>query len=262
MTVLQSFRNNLLIRSLNYAYRSLVPLPLSAVEIETTTVCNRKCEYCPNYTVGRPAAYMQEQTFYKIIDSLKKQNFSGRISPHFYGEPLMDKRLETLIAYVRANLPAAFIKLFTNGELLTTQRYLALKQAGVDMFRVSQHTERPSDTVTRTLSEIKEHHPKLYSVEYVDYFNDRALKLNRGGLVKAEPRKMYSCSWVDQLTFDYRGNAVLCCNDYNSSLVFGNIHEKDIQEIWHDRKYRKMRNLVANGFWPYEICRICSGQNT
>lgn len=246
-------------RKVHYLFRNLFPAPLRAVEIETTTICNRKCHYCPNYTVGRPPRLMEEKTFFKIIDSLKRHNFTGRISPHFYGEPLTDSRLESFLQYVHVNLPKAAIKLFTNGELLTVARYLALKKAGVSMFRISQHTECPSDTVKHTLAYIKEHHPDLFTVEHINYFSDHSMKLNRGGLVAITPVRMRYCTYVDQLTFDYLGNAVLCCNDYHSSHIFGNINDKDTHQIWNDKEYIKARSLIANGFWPYEICKICAG---
>lgn len=36
---------------------------LTAVEIETISICNRKCHYCPNYTVGRLEKIMDENFF-------------------------------------------------------------------------------------------------------------------------------------------------------------------------------------------------------
>ncbi len=260
MNILSQIRSNWVLRKVNYFFRSVVPLPLTAVEIETTTICNRKCSYCPNYTVGRPPRLMEENTFYKIIDSLKKYNFQGRISPHFYGEPLTDSRLEMFIRYAHTNLPKATIKLFTNGDLLTVERYLALKQAGVSVFRISQHSKDPSALIMNTLSVIKQNHPDLYTVEYLDYFNDHSRKLNRGGLVDVRAGTRHYCVYIDQLTFDYRGDAILCCNDYNASIVFGNIHDKDTNALWHDKRYLKARNMIYNGFWPYEICRICAEQ--
>jgi 8-amino-3,8-dideoxy-alpha-D-manno-octulosonate transaminase len=247
-------------RKLNYAFRSIIPAPLQDVEIETTTICNRKCNYCPNYTVGRPSERMDEKTFYRIIDSLKKYGFKGRVSPHFYGEPLTDNRLASFIHYVHTNLPSAFIKLYTNGELLTVERYLELKRAGVNMFRISQHTEHPSKTVSDTISYVRENHPELFSVSYADRFNNHFSKLNRGGLVDVITETKHTCCYVYQMTFDYLGNAVLCCNDYNSSVVFGNIKDKDTHEIWHDKTYVKIRNMIGNGFWPYDICKVCAGQ--
>ena len=101
-----------------------------AVEIETTTVCNRTCSYCPNSAIKRPAGNMDEALFRSIIDSLKEMDFSGRVSPHFYGEPLVDRRILKFIAYTREKLPKAFIKLFTNGDLLTYDLFLKLLESG------------------------------------------------------------------------------------------------------------------------------------
>jgi hypothetical protein len=259
LNVLRKIKKSQALRGMQYFFRRLTPPPPHVVEIETTTFCNLKCHYCPNYTVGRPPHLMEERTFYKIIDSLKQQHFTGMISPHFYGEPLTDSRLESFLQYVHVNLPFATIKLYTNGELLTVPRYLALKSAGVSSFLISQHTESPSDTIKHTLSYIKDHHPDLFTVDYVDHFNNHTMKWNRGGLVNITPVKIYYCNLVNQMTFDYLGNAVLCCNDYLSTHVFGNINDKGTYQIWNDKKYIKVRSLIANGFLPYEICKICTG---
>jgi radical SAM protein with 4Fe4S-binding SPASM domain len=251
--------NKLIRRAARLVYRSILPLPLQVVEIETTTVCNRACHYCPNYTVGRPHRYMEENTFVKIIDSLKRHGFTGRISPHFYGEPLMDSRIVSLIEYTHKSIPKAKIKLFTNGDLLTVEKYLVLKRAGVELFIISQHSPMPSDAIKDTLSYIRMNHPELYTVENEDYYHTND-KFNRGGLVDVKPEKRKYCFVVNQLVFDYLGNAVLCCNDYNSSHIFGNINNKDVHEIWYDKQFVRARNMIQSGFWHYDICRKCVGE--
>ncbi len=174
----------------------------------------------------------------------------------------MDARIVDLIGYARNNVPRATITLFTNGDLLTAEKYLALKHAGVDMFCISQHSEHPSQAVLHTLDFIKENHPGLLTVEYIDIFKSDD-KTNKGGLVDVKPKRRSSCFKLSsQLVFDYAGNAVLCCDDYNSSIVFGNINDKDIYEIWNDKNYRRIRNLIQCGFWPYDICRKCVGLMT
>ena len=79
--------------------------------IETTTQCNRRCGYCPNSVYDRSLKHnshlMSEHLFMKIINDLKEMRFAGRISPHFYGEPLLDKRLYRLMKYAHDTLPKA-----------------------------------------------------------------------------------------------------------------------------------------------------------
>ncbi len=231
------------------------------VVIETTTVCNLRCSYCPNSTVGRPAAFMDERVFTRIIDSLAEYDsaYSGRISPHFYGEPLVDTRLEKFVRYTRQRLPTAQIELFTNGELLTVARYLALKEAGVTSFIVSQHSPEPSPIVMATLEAIHTNYPHLYSVTYVDQFHSTE-KMNRGGIIKTAGSGKLSirCNLYKELTFDVHGNAVLCCNDYLSSQSFGNISTQSIREIWDGPAYRRARNLLGYSYFPFPICTKCT----
>ena len=75
-------------------FESLKHPLFKTVEIETISTCNRKCVYCPNHSYERPAGLMEEAVFYKLIDELADIGFSGTLSPHFYGEPMLDKRLE------------------------------------------------------------------------------------------------------------------------------------------------------------------------
>lgn len=240
---------------------------LNNIQIETTSICNLSCEYCPNSTVGREHAFMEPEMFYKIIDSLQEYlpGYSGTLSPHFYGEPLIDKRLELFIAYSRKKLPGSVIELYTNGELLTIDRYLALKYSGVDLFKISQHTELPSKVIEDTLTYIQHNHPELLTIEY-NIFRDVKIKMNRGGLVKTEEmplelmRRCTGCGVAHRvITFDHKGNAVLCCNDYLSKHTFGNILSKSIKDIWEGVGYQRARNLLMFGYMPFDMCKVCCG---
>ena len=262
--------------SLIEKFRGILNPPLQAVEIETTTICNRKCVYCPNSTSPRPPARMADSIFYAIIDSLKRGNFKGRVSPHFYGEPLTDDRLTAFIKYIRSGLPEAQIKLYTNGDLLTVDKYLELKKAGVDIFRISQHSEEPSDAITGLFDYLNKNHSDLSNIEYLNYhdsYNNKngaaalpesALQpdfANRGGLVKVDAANRRYCHYVNQMTIDYKGDLVLCCNDYNSSVVFGNAAKRDLFEIWNDKKYTRIRKMISRGNWLFEICKKCTGES-
>ncbi|MBU1121026.1 radical SAM protein, partial [Candidatus Micrarchaeota archaeon] len=89
-----------------------------AVEIETNTECNRKCVNCPNFLFEREKGLMETNLYKKIINELSETKYNGRLSPHFYNEPLLDKRLLLLMSYTRDKLPEAFICVYTNGDLL------------------------------------------------------------------------------------------------------------------------------------------------
>jgi MoaA/NifB/PqqE/SkfB family radical SAM enzyme len=74
---------------------------------------------------------MDDGLWRKIVDDLAAVRFAGRIGPYFYGEPLLDKRLESLVAYARARCPYAEIQVNTNGDYLEPPSLRRLARAGV-----------------------------------------------------------------------------------------------------------------------------------
>jgi len=230
-----------------------------AVEIETTTVCNRKCSYCPNANLTRPAKNMDEALFRSIIDSLHEIDFSGRVSPHFYGEPLVDKRILKFLAYTREKLPKAQIKLFTNGDLLTYGLFLKLIDAGVDVVRIAQHDPEPRKALVETLKKIKEN-GLMRHIEYVKYYDNEKDLTNRGGLVdvKSSVKKTF-CDYVTCATVDYDGNVLLCCQDYLSKHRFGSLRKEKLVDVWNSPRYKALRDKIKCGIWPLEICKVCAG---
>ena len=113
------------------------------INIETTTYCNRRCLYCPNSVFERSLKknekLMSENVFKKIIDELAEINFKGRISPHFYGEPLLDKRLVDLMKYTHEKLPKAKLEIYTNGDLLKIDIFDKLYKVGVRHYVITLH---------------------------------------------------------------------------------------------------------------------------
>lgn len=258
------------IKYLVFWARYLVPKPIKFVEIETTSACNLSCKYCPNFTAEqsgllRQKKLMTESLYKRIVDDLSSIRFRGRFSPHFYGEPLLDKRLPHFVSYAKQKLPGAMIQIFTNGELLNVEILKKLIEAGMDAIKICQHTNTPNSNRDAALAFVKRELPDYFrnSVEYVDIINANDFYFtNRGGLVNVNElptpkEKLVSCKLAQGLTIDVEGNVVLCCNDYYSKHKFGNLAEMKIKELWHQKNYRKVRALTKAGFWPTEMCKIC-----
>lgn len=228
---------------------SLKPSLPRCAEIETTTVCTRRCAYCPVSSRPRPQALMEEGTFRKIIDDLADLGFKGEVHPHFYGEPLCDLRLETFARYAKAKLPACLFKVYTNGDLLTPERFHSLNDAGVDVFRISRHGK----SLGAALVTLKEQYPA--KIEIVGYGEQAGNLMNRGGLLDLPRRPEQPCYFVNAITIDYLGNMLLCCNDYGASVILGNVNRDSIKRIWH--RHRIRRSFIMSGLWFYPICRKC-----
>lgn len=242
---------------------------VESIAIETTTVCNLRCSYCPHSTpYAKAHAFMPDDIFYRIIDSLKefRPDYSGVIIPSLYGEPLLDKRLETFIRYAKQKFPNATFQLFTNGSFLTIGRYKTLKEVGISKFIVSVHAPQMSEELCEILKTIQLEFSDLDSFEIISTYY--ANKYNRGGLVEGTPNDRNNCHRIvrcdfgyKNLVFDYEGNSVLCCNDYLSQVKFGNVVEESVKRIWDKAEYRRVRNKLLFGFLTQNICRVCLQHN-
>ena len=184
---------------------------LDQVDIETTTYCNRKCVYCPNYSFGRKSMLMEEKIFLKIVESLNKIGFKGTVCPHLFGEPLSDPRIIKFIELIRYYCPQSSITLYTNGDYLTIEKYRELKSAGINYLVISQHSEKLPDTTKCLIDYVSGYHlAELESISCVNYYSEYYKKdktdllNNRGGtvIIPNAGKSSLTCSLVNQLTFD------------------------------------------------------------
>ena len=87
-----------------------------------------------------------------LIKETEKHPEIINIAQYDYGfirKPGDDKRLPEFVKYIRTKLPKSSIRVYTNGDFLTIEKYLKLKYAGVDIFEITQHSETPSATGRR-----------------------------------------------------------------------------------------------------------------
>jgi radical SAM protein with 4Fe4S-binding SPASM domain len=85
---------------------------------------------------------------------------------------------------------------------------------------------------------------------------------SRGGLVDIErPMRKRICYQAStDAIVDYKGNVILCCNDYNISQVFGNIEDMHIEKIWNQPEFKRVRKDLRKGIFDLDLCRTCIGE--
>ncbi len=227
----------------------------TAIDFEINSQCNLKCSYCPtSFDGGRGVNYMPEEVFRKAVDDLSAIKYSGRLSPHFFGEPLMDKRLPELMAYAHAKLPHAQIVIHTNGILLNYEMYKKLVDSGVSGFLVTQHTKN----FPKSFTSIIKNNPETQNVIKVRNLEGLAL-FNRAGTVKPPiARKMKSCHYVsDEISITYTGE-VVCTNDFHVKHSFGNVLNNNLLDIWGSEWFKQIRKEVRKGKFTLDMCRKCA----
>jgi len=233
----------------------------SRVDIETNTHCNRSCKICPINFAPKPCKYMQMETYQTLLNQLKEIKFKGRIAPVFYNEPMLDERLPDLMRIAKSVLPEAELTIYTNGSLLTTDSLNKLIDSGLDGIIISQYADNlPRDDVTYLFEELP------YSVKKklrYRVLNDDQPLSTRGGLVEVKKpiTKKFCYQASTDVVIDCDGNVLLCCNDFYTEHIFGNIREDHILQIWNKPEFKKLRRDLRKGEFREKICKACAGKS-
>jgi len=238
------------------------------IEFETTSYCNRKCDYCPNVDFERfgeeDGFFMKEEVFKRLISQLVELNFNGLISPHLYGEPMSDYRMLDWSKHIKTELPSAKLKIVTNGDFLNTNNFYEFLNAGVDIFYISKHAKqlkKPCRTLLEQLDTktLKKH--ILVQDFYSDFYEKQKMFTNRGGSIGLDEgnnkKPPVNCSYATYPVINSLGDLILCCQDFHNNYVFGNIMEKPLKEIWFDEKNIKLRKRIYDYKLDLKICKDC-----
>ena len=219
----------------------------SMIEMEINSRCNLRCIYCPvsiNAPIHLPQL-MSRTVLDRLLSELERLEFSGRVSYHFYNEPLLHPDLDTVIAEVKSRLPGARHVLYTNSERLDEKKYWQLRTAGVGLFVVTSHRRRlipPRDAQV--------------------VLEPDDLKLtNRGGALGAAPEPLRVLCHLPStlLVVTVTGDVLLCYEDYYRTQVMGNVMEKPLDEIWYSPRFVSLRRSLAEGKRAdTPICRSCN----
>lgn len=232
------------------------------VEIEINHDCNRACAYCPNSSMARKhQGNMSEELFRLLMKQLQDIDYRGRISYHFYNEPLLSPNLDRFVTLTKEYLPECWIEIYTNGTLLTEERLMTLLTLGVDKFTVTKHHGSPDYPFEQLYKRLD--FPIQQKIKFQRY--KELILTSRGGLVKVgtvkkkPPLDMPCLIPSSVLVVTVNGNVVPCFEDYNELNKMGNITEQSLIEIWNSPKYRSFRDdLKKKRRDAHPVCKTCN----
>lgn len=234
------------------------------VEIETVNRCNGKCNFCP-VSVGndsRKYEYMSEELFEKIIDQLAELNYSGKLALFSNNEPFLDKNIVSRHKYAREKLHNARMHLFTNGTLLTIEKFKEiiqyLDELVIDNYDCNLKLIEPCMDIFKYC---EEHTELKKKVTIVLRRPDEVLS-SRGG--DAPNRKVVPKLDNVRCVLPYRqiiirpdGKLSLCCCDPLGKNTLGDLNKETIIDIWNGENYKKVREALFLGRQYWEHCAKC-----
>jgi len=227
----------------------------SFIEFQTITTCNRRCHFCPISSDPLPRELLSMNLLKKLLAELKEIDYSGWFSPHLYGEPLLDKRMEEIFRLSKKYIPKANNVIYSNGDLLTTERFRSLVKFGCDLFIISQYDEQMSKTIKKLFSEISAKERKKINYRII---NDDSPLSNRGGTVKVKNLSLSDCP-TESVFINVKGEVIICSNDYYSTAVLGDLKKQRLMDIWNSRQYSEIRKELRKNIYRKTVCKKCKG---
>jgi radical SAM protein with 4Fe4S-binding SPASM domain len=252
------------IRYKNITKRKALSLNLfGQIDIETINRCNGSCSFCPvNKNIDpRDFHLMDEELFHSIIDQLHEMGFSGGVYLSLNNEPLLDRRLFKFLEYARGKLPFAKLVIWTNGTLLTADKFHRLMYF-LDSITIDNYNDN-----LELYPNIKEIYKICLNEEkYRDRIKIVLRKRNeiltsRAGQAKnrkkmdvlASPCMYPYC----QMSVRPDGKVSMCCNDALGKVTLGDINKESILDIWNGDRYTHVRKEMLRGRKNLELCKNC-----
>ena len=234
------------------------------VEIETYNRCNGGCSFCPvsKNVDTRPLAKMPTELFENIIDQLHNLNYDGSLALFSNNEPFLDERIFEFHSYARKQLPNAKMHLFTNGTLLTVEKFVEimkyLDELIIDNYRQDLQLIKPC----REIKDYVENHPEYLSRVTISIRKPNEILTSRGG--DAPNRKELMSYGNDRCALPFEqliirpdGKISLCCNDPLGKVTLGDLNHETLTEVWYGDKYNSVRQALIKGRGELAHCKYC-----
>jgi len=238
----------------------------SWIDINVTELCNRKCVFCPRVDEAEypnQHLHMTVDLAQKIANELSSLDYQGVIVFSGFGEPMSCPHLIQIIEVFKG---VCRIEIVTNGDFLRVRKIKELTAAGVDYFVVSLY-DGPEQTIDFTdrfkNAGVKPSHYILRDRWHTEE-DGFGLKLtNRAGTInvgKQEPIDItHPCYYTAySLTIDWNGDVLLCMQDWNKKVKFGNISMQSLKDIWLSKYYNQFRKKLFSGARTCSPCNKCN----
>lgn len=254
----------------------------NTISIEISSLCNRKCAWCPVAYNERPDEHMDSIILDSILDDLAGLRYAGRVELYIYNEPTKDmEHLLYVVSHVRHVLPRACIMIATNGDYLRGHAAITrLFNAGLNQLLINCYTKGLIDrrrkwvdalpaSVHRDLSVYSNTGPRKHVIAIEDkhdphHFGTGVFSLtNRAGNITefspklSQPVERMCVRPFRILNINWKGDALVCCQDYHNEVKIGNVMTHGVEGLWNHPVFTKYRRNLYNKNRGMPLCNVC-----
>jgi radical SAM protein with 4Fe4S-binding SPASM domain len=262
---------------------------VTVINLETSSYCNRKCDYCPvAFLDSKPRVFIDEEHFQLLIDELRGLNFRGIVTMNLFNEPLAEHENFTkrLISLKKA-CPNSYVRINTNGDYLTKEILESIKEAGLNEILLTIHTAngqkyddqsqlRKMDKRIEKLGlssfKILKNFEANKNITYeISWKNVRILivsnnwstfGLDRGGSVEKlsiESRSTACLVPFREVSIDFNGDVLWCWNIFrDKSHSLGKIGEDSLTDIYFNKPAVELRRKLILDDTKEGVCSTCN----
>jgi len=238
---------------------------------------------------------MPWERFTRLLDECLAHDEFTELILDLQNEPLLDRELSRRVSYVKsASEGRVFVGITTNARALTRDVSASLIDAGIDRIVVSLNAARastyariaPAPSFEAVVANVQgllevDGGPDVVELSFgcsrdnvddldpfVEHAEAQRLRYrvfplhDRLGSVANEaflelPAERTCHLPLFSVAVLLTGDVILCCQDWRSELVLGNVFETSLEEVWNSERYLAVRRGVAGDGQP--AASPCSG---
>jgi len=269
------------------------------LRIENTNICNGHCTMCPREKMSRSSGIMDFELYKKIVDEAAEMKIDY-INLHNFGEPLIDQNFSEKVIYAKSKgiknvttnsnglllnsktakkiIDSGLDKIFISVDAVSKDIYEKVRPRfnyetlieNIKNFialRKSGNKKTPELIVNFVSIKENAHEAKRFINNWKNIADHANISFshdwagNQDNLRMDQIKYSYPCRllWTE-LVVSWNGDYLLCCQDYDGSVVLGKVTDCSIKNIWQSKTlnaYRRRQLEVGrNGLALCENCKI------
>lgn len=256
----------------------------NTIALEIASLCNRRCKFCPVAYNTRPKERMAEETVLAAIKELSDLKYAGRIEWYIYNEPCMEMDwLKKIAATARKHIPKATQMVATNGDYFRNgaDDLLSLYQHGIQQVLINCYTKglyekrlpwlaaaqeagievdgaiySPLPRNKRTVQMLDKSNPETFG-SGIFRITNRAGNITEFVPAVMEPIKRMCVRPFRVLNINWKGEAMVCCNDYHADVPVGLFPKQSLKHIWESPILNTYREHLLALDRSLPLCKSC-----